>query len=351
MVCLNSPLIRCALEAVAPPFALHDALAGKHVLLTGGTGFFGSWLLALFEYLNERGTQVDVTVLVRDPARFLTAQPGYRDCRWLRWVGADVRDSLVWEGQPIHLIIHAATDTHAAAHENPLALFDTIVTGARRVLDLAVQQNARVLMTGSGAQYGALSASTHRHITLDEAFTGACVSHSANSAYAEGKRAQETLGAIYAARHGIDVIMARCFAFAGPGLPLDGHFAMGNFIRDALYKDEIVINSCGSAVRSYLHGADLSVWLLALLVRGKAGEAYNVGSDQAISIADLARRVVGRIGPGKPVRILGRADGAAASYYVPDIGKARSLGLDVWTTLDQSIDSMAAWAKALGHRN
>ncbi|WP_082428219.1 NAD(P)-dependent oxidoreductase [Pseudomonas sp. NBRC 111119] len=348
---LQSPIISSALQAIPSNLGLQGALHGQHVLLTGGTGFFGAWLLALFDQLNQQGTRVNVTVLARNPTRFLNAQPRYRDCGWLRWVSGDVRDTFDYQGARINLVVHAATDTSATAHENPLQLFDTIITGARRVLDLAVQQGARVLLVGSGAQYGPLNVGAEVHAGVRESFTAACISNSATSAYAEGKRAQETLGAIYAATYGVDVIMARCFAFSGPGLPLNGHFAIGNFVRDALFEDAIVIRSCGTAVRSYLHGADLSAWLLTLLVRGQAGEAYNVGSDQAISIADLARRVVARVAPGKAVRVMGRAEGSAPSFYVPGIEKARAVGLDVWTALDQSIDSMAAWAKNQGQRH
>lgn len=98
-------------------------------------------------------------------------------------------------------------------------------------------------------------------------------------------------------------------------------------------------------MRSYLHGADLAGWLLTLLVRGASTAAYNVGSDKALSIAQLAQKVVARIAPGKPVKILGQDHAAQArSYYVPDVQKARALGLEDWTSLDHSIDCMAKWA-------
>ncbi|MGI3131256.1 NAD-dependent epimerase/dehydratase family protein [Halopseudomonas pachastrellae] len=319
---------------------LHDALAGRHLLLTGGTGFFGRWLLALLGELNRQGAGVEVTVTSRDPARFLACQPAYQQCTWLNWLRGDIRELQELPGRPADFILHAAADTSTTAHARPLELFDTIVEGARRVLELAACSRARVLLTGSGAQYGGLSGS----FGVAETHAGACASNSVGSTYGEAKRAQETLGAIYAESYGIDVIMTRCFAFSGPGLPLDGHFAIGNFVRDALHADEVVLNSSGAAVRSYLYGADLAVWLLTLLVRGKGGEAYNVGSDQAISIADLASRVVARVAPGKQVRIIGCSDDSGRSFYVPDISRARALGLDVWTSLDESIDSMARWA-------
>jgi nucleoside-diphosphate-sugar epimerase len=339
----DSPLIQACLQRVPAALGLREALAGRHLLLTGGTGFFGLWLLALLQQLNQQGAGIEVTVVSRNPARFLDAQPHYRDCAWLRWLTCDVRELQEIPGRPPDLILHAAADTSAAAHSKPLEIFDTILGGARRVFDLAKRSKARrILLTGSGAQYGALPAGTG----VTENYAGACVSNSTSSAYGEAKRMQETLAALYAEDHGLETVMTRCFAFAGPGLPLDAHFAIGNFVRDALRADAIVLNSAGEAVRSYLHGADLAAWLLFMLVKGQAGEAYNVGSDQAISIADLAVRVGQRLAPHKPVRILGRPGAPGArSWYVPDIGKAQSLGLDVWTDLDASIDSMAAHAR------
>lgn len=321
---------------------LHEALRDTHLLITGGTGFFGRWLLALIHKLNDESANISVVVVSRDPARFLEMHPEYRECRWLSWIQGDVRYFKIAAGTPVDLIIHAATDTSVAAGEDPLQLFDSIVGGSRNVFEEAVRIGARrVLLTGSGAQYGRLRDTGG----VSETFTGACPSHSVSSVYGEAKRAQETLGAIYAARHGLEVVMTRCFAFSGPGLPLDAHFAIGNFVRDALFKDEVVLNSDGTAVRSYLHGADLAAWLLTLLHRGEPGVAYNVGSDEAISIAELAKRVIDCVAPGKPLHIRGRSGGGERSYYVPEVGRARSLGLDVWTSLDETILGMARWAR------
>lgn len=328
--------------------SLAEQSANRHLLLTGATGFFGRWLLALFDELNRRGAGIAVTVVSRNPGRFLDNQPYYRDCAWLRWVPTDIRHLRELPGRPIDLILHGAADTSAVADARPLELFDTIVEGARRVLDLALHSGgARVLLTGSGAQYGTFTAEER----VSEEYAGACKSNRVSSTYGEAKRAQEILGAIYAQEHALEVVMTRCFAFSGPGLPLDAHFAIGNFVRDALNADEIVLNSSGQALRSYLHGADLAVWLLTLLLRGESCVPYNVGSDEVVSIAELARRVIDRVAPGKRVRTLGLTDDSGRSLYVPDISRARKLGLDVWTTLDESIDRMAAWAKAPGYVN
>ena len=325
---------------------LHAALDGKRLLLTGGTGFFGKWLLALLQRLNATGTQVQANVVSRDPTRFLGAHPEHADQAWLHWIAADLRDLGARQDRPVDLVLHAATDTSSRAHEQPLEIFSSIVDGTRCVLEYAHRNGARrLLLTGSGAQYGAIPDGQ----PAAEAALLACDSLLAQSIYGESKRMQETLAAVYMQQTGIEVVMTRCFAFSGPGLALDGHFAIGNFVRDALSGHGITLNSSGQAVRSYLHGADLAVWLLILLSEGRAGHAYNVGSDRPVSVAELARLVRLQLAPGAPLRILGQADGPR-SYYVPAVDEARALGLAPWTSLEDSIDAMAAWAKAHNSR-
>lgn len=342
-VTLNSPTVANDVQRILTRLDLAENLAGKHLLITGSTGFFGKWLLAVLTALNRDGAGITVTALSRSPENFLAQHPEYAGLVWLEWIKGDVKSVICLPpGRSIDLILHGATDTLAGAHEDPLAIFDTIVSGARNVLDLALATGARkILFTGSGAQYGGLKAGN----PVQENSAYACDSALASSAYAEGKRAQETLAALYSQRYGVEVLLARCFAFSGPGIALNAHFAIGNFVRDALWGDELIIKSDGQSVRSYLHGADLAGWLLTLLSHGVAGEAYNIGSDEGITISELAHKVVACIAPEKKVIVLGKpVPGGVRSYYVPDIQKARALGLDVWTSLDQSIESMAHWA-------
>jgi len=148
---------------------------------------------------------------------------------------------------------------------------------------------------------------------------------------------------------GLRCVTARCFAFSGPGLPTDGHFALGNFVRDALAAEAISVQGDGTPLRSYLHGADLAVWLLTLLTLGEAGTAYNVGSDEALSIAELATRIRDTLAPHKPVQIQKQApiEGMQAKQrYVPGIERARALGLAPWTSLEDSVKAAAAYLRA-----
>jgi nucleoside-diphosphate-sugar epimerase len=246
------------------------------------------------------------------------------------------------------MLIHAATDTSMAAHANPINMFDDIVLGSRRVLDFAVAAGiTRALLMSSGAVYGSQPAELG-HIPDDAAI--ACKTHLASSAYGEGKRVMEMLGSLYQHQAGIESIVARCFAFVGPGLPLDGHFAIGNFIHDALYADAIRVNGDGSAIRSYLYGADLAVWLLHLLSNGQPGASYNVGSDLEISIRELATLVRNTLAPEKPIQILNKSSSQdqARNRYVPEIKRAKmELGLDGWTSLEDSLRHSVRFIQAV----
>lgn len=326
-------------------------LRGAQLFVTGGTGFFGQWLLASLCLANrELGLGARACVLTRDPARFRARAPGLAaDPAITLWPG-DVRDFAYPAGRFSH-IIHAATDTTQAAGQEPFKLIDTIVGGTRRVLDFARTCGAgRLLYLSSGAVYGGAAGAQDG---IREDAPGACDPLDPASSYGQGKRLAEHLCALATAREGIDCVIARCFACVGPLLPLDTHFAIGNFIRDALWRDGIRVRGNGMPLRSYLYVADLAAWLWRLLVEGRGGRAYNVGSGDAVSIADLARLVADTLAPGKPVLI----EAAAAATgnrdrYVPCIGRAsQELGLAAWTPLDEAIRRTAHFALGAADRN
>lgn len=312
-----------------------DSLNGKTLFLTGGTGFFGKCLLDLITCLNKVDIKLSVSLLSRDPSRFLTNYPYYANLTWLKFTSGDIRN-FNCPKDSFDLLIHAAADTTPSYQSDGWRIFDDLVLGVRHVLDCARATGVRrALLVSSGAVYGTQLPDCER---VPESARWACDPLSPGSAYGEGKRAMELLGALATRDGGPACVMARCFAFVGPGLPLDGHFAIGNFIRDAQERPRIEIAGDGRAVRSYLYAADLAVWLLTLLLQGEPGTAYNVGSDQAIDITTLAYRVRDLLAPGKPILIKGQPDASPRSRYVPDISRARNeLGLKVWTRLDDAI--------------
>ncbi len=311
--------------------AAWPALDGARLFMTGGTGFIGRWML---EVLARAPVKVDVVLLSRDPARFARLSPGL--AARFRVQAGSIADFAFPDGEFTH-VIHGATEASAAlTASDPRLMFDTVVGGTRRALDCAIASGAsRFLMMSSGAVYGPQPPALG-HVGED------CLRgpdpRDPRSAYAEGKRAAETLCAIYGAQFGLDCVTARIFALLGPLLPLDTHFAAGNFIADAMAGRRITVNGSGQAVRSYLYAADLAVWMWAILAQAAPGSAFNVGSEEAVSIADLARRTAEVLG-GPGVDVLGRPDpGWNPGRYVPSTAAIRrELGVAVTVPLDEAI--------------
>jgi nucleoside-diphosphate-sugar epimerase len=319
---------------------LWDDVRGRRIFVTGGTGFFGCWLLESFLAAN-RAFDLDagIVVLTRSPAAFRNKCPHLTHEAALELVTGDVRDFTFPPGD-FHSVIHAATET--VSSDGP-RIFTTIVHGTERCLEFAQACGAsEFLLTSSGAVYGKQPAGV-THVT--EEYLGAPDSMDLNAAYGEGKRAAETLCAIYGERAALKCKIARCFAFVGPHLPLDAHFAIGNFIRDAIAGVPIHISGDGTPQRSYLYASDLAVWLWTILFRGSALRAYNVGSEQSVSILDLARETCAALRPQLEIHVAKQpVAGAPILRYVPATARAREeLGLEQRIGLREAIGRTAKW--------
>jgi len=313
---------------------LWPELSGHRIFITGGTGFIGRNLVGALSAARAAGAlNAEITVLTRGGDYF-------RDLRdrlpaSFRFHLGDVRTFDFPAGR-FSFVIHGAAESARPVSDDETR--STIVDGTTRCLKFAARAGAeRVLYLSSGAVYGRQPSEIER-ISEDDAEERAPVGL---NAYGMAKRQAE---AIVTEARECETIVARGFAFVGAHLPLDRHFAIGNFIRDALAGDPIVVQGDGTPLRSYLYAADLSVWLLTILVRGGPGAAYNVGSEEAISIGDLARLVARTVRPGTEVRVLGTPTREPPVRYIPSTERARSeLRLRVWTPLEEAIRRTANW--------
>lgn len=326
------------IERVAAP--VWQALRGQRVFITGGTGFLGCWLLeALLAGDAQFDLGLQLTVLSRDPDGFRAKAPHLAGAAAVTLLRGDMAELAGVDGR-YDIVIHAATDV-ARADADPLHAFEQIVAGSRETLALARRCGAtRYLLTSSGAVYGR-QPSDCSHV--DESYAGAPDTGDTASAYGQAKRVAEWMSACHAERHGLEVRIARCFAFAGPYLPLDAHFAIGNFIADSLAGRPVHVGGDGTPLRSYLYAADLAVWLLTILVRGDR-RPYNVGSSHALALAELAALVSRSITGAEQVHIAGTpTPGRPPQRYVPATARAAALGLQEYTDLATAIRKTAAW--------
>jgi nucleoside-diphosphate-sugar epimerase len=339
-----NPLAQDLDHILAHTEGLWDELRGQRIFITGGTGFFGCWLLESFTWANDKlGLGASATVLTRNPEAFRKKAPHLAGHPSVRLHAGEIRSFEFPAGEYSH-IIHAATESSTRLNEvDPLQMLDTIIQGTRRTLDFAVAAATRkLLMTSSGTVYGE-QPSDLSHIP--ETYLGAPDTMDARSAYGEGKRVAELLCAIYNQKHGIDVKIARCFAFVGPYLPLDAHFAIGNFIRDAIASRPIRIKGDGTPHRSYLYAADLTVWLWEILMNGDPCRPYNVGAGDSLTLAEVASRVAAASNPRVTVEIAKHPKpGEQVLRYVPSIERAtQELKLRASIPLETAIRRTQAW--------
>lgn len=330
-------------DAVAHAGEIWHDFAGAKVLVTGGTGFLGRWLVSSLVRADERfGLDLALTCLTRSPQRFARECPELAGNRAVTLLQGDVRFFHYPSGAFTH-VIHGAVDTSHEADSRPFELFDTIVDGTRRTLSFALAAGVRkFLFLSSGAVYGPQPAGLE---ALPETYSGSCSTTDPQSNYGECKRAAEQLCTLFRDRYNLEIKIARLFALMGPHMNFGGHFAAGNFIRDAVLGQPIRLSSDGSQIRSYLYASDAAAWLLRILVDGRNGAAYNVGSDQATTLAGLAERIASLVTSSKGVSLSSPASASQArNRYVPDISLARTeLGLDAWTDLDTAIRRTSNW--------
>jgi dTDP-glucose 4,6-dehydratase/UDP-glucose 4-epimerase len=314
----------------------------KKIFITGGTGFFGRWLLQLLcSLIKDRGYKIEIFVLSRNPEDFLKVHSNFPFKQNIYFIKGDVCDFKL-PNIKIDYLIHMATTAaeETFAGEDQLKKLDLLYRGTRNTLENVLTKGVKkVLFTSSGVVYG-----PSQGAFLSEDMLEAPQTTKETSALGEGKRIAEYLISYYGEKAGYQYSIARCFSFYGPFLPLNIHYAIGNFIQDALMSNEIIVKGSGQELRSYLYIADAWIWLLTLLINAD-NEIYNVGSSKSLSIAELSARVRDVLSPQKKVKILGlihNTGNFGRNVYVPNNNKICSkFQLSEWTSLTEGIKRMA----------
>ena len=318
-------------------------LAGARILLTGGTGFVGKWLLQTAKDAQTNSlNRLEIVVPTRQLAAPHVQSAIQIGCPNVSWIEGNFLEDQIDIGR-VDMIIHAATPASAKLNaEDPSEMLRVNIAAMESVLRLA-DNDTPLLFTSSGAVYGTQPKSmTH----IPERSIDPSPPLDQLNAYAQGKQAAERMCREAGDEGRCNPIVARLFAFGGEYLPRDTHFAIGNFVQNALDRKPIVIKGDGRARRSYLYGADMATWLWCALASGGNEGPFHIGSENSISVLELAQNVARVSG-----EVLGYVPALAVSIpvdeslpvhqYVPSTALTRRiLNVEEWTNLDRIVVRM-----------
>lgn len=312
--------IRFVLEACRTEL---QALSSKTLLLTGGSGFVGSYLVESIIAFNHAHDGAPCRLLL--PTRSLAATRA----KWPHFFGIKELVWFEWDGHTLNppsdacdYLIHAASPADPASYLHaPMQTMEDISDGTSAVLHFALKAGVRTLLyLSSGAAYGCQAP---RVDALTEGDAGAPDLADPSSCYGEAKRYSELL----CRTSGVPSVIARLFAFIGPYQDTSGSFAVPDFIRQAVRDKMILIHSDGSALRTFCYASDLTIGLWKLLLTGKPGELYNVGADTPrVSIRELAELIASLVGNVEIV-VEGKAVTRMRSRYIPNTDKLKQFHL------------------------
>jgi len=275
-------------------------ISGKHLLITGGAGFLGHYLVQAITHWNRSAATRDaIHLTVHD--NFVRGIPDWlsrlKGERYLTLVKHDVTHPLPSGMQDFQYIIHAACIASPTYYRRcPIETMDANVNGLRLLLEYAVRQREKgkpvegFLFYSTSEIYGD---PTPGNIPTPETYRGNVSCTGPRACYDESKRYGETLCVNFANQHALPVKIARPFNNYGPGLKISDRRVIPDFTRDVLAGKDIVMLSDGSPSRTFCYAADAIVGYYKILVKGRTGEAYNIGVESPeISMATLAEKIV-----------------------------------------------------------
>lgn len=309
--------------------------SSHHLLLLGATGLFGRHLLPLLlRHAVESKSPPKLTIVTRNKASVVQQLPLL--ARHCDFIELDFRSSAEIPGECaythiLHMASTSAEDTFLGIdHYSKYQLLLNSAVAVRKLILAGTVE--RVVFASSGVAYG----NSASYLESDNPELNHLLPF---NSLAFGKlNAEFILNSSVTSSCILSI--ARCFSFVSPYLPVDIHYAVGNLVRDAVFGDDITVLSDGLDIRSYQHVDDAIDWILYLLTCDSPPPILNIGSDDAISIADLAERVKAIVNPRAKVKILNKPQlghNSRRYNYVPNISLARSLGLSNSWSLDASL--------------
>ena len=335
-------------------------MAGKSLLITGGAGFLGYYLVQAALHFNcttGRDQPIRVTVwdsFIRGTPAWLTALQRTPNLTTAR---RDLIEPLPQPMPEFQWIIHAAGIASPPFYRKyPLKTIDANINGLRSLLDYSVMQADKgtpvegFLFYSSSEIYGDPSPDW---IPTPEHYRGLVSCTGPRACYDESKRFGETLCVVFAQQNGVPTKIARPFNNYGPGLKITDKRVISDFAREVLAGRDIVMFSDGKPTRTFCYSADSITGYYKVLVKGNPGEPYNIGTEMPeISMNELAQKVIATAGDlfGYRGKLVHQRN-VEADYLVdnpnrrcPNIDKARAhLGYNPRIEVDEGLRRAMVW--------
>ena len=299
-------------------------LEGSSFLLTGGTGFVGSWML---QFLAYAGSSLNLNFNLDVITRHFVSIPKKHNSS-VRFIQHDLRSPIDFDDRDYSHVMFASTPSNPTTGglDGDLVL-DSTILGTKNLLELLQKRNKEVkyLNTSSGAVKKVIEATSDQNRSINDAYAGA--------KYRVEKQLTDTSGISR-----ITFSSPRLYAFAGPGLALNAHFAIGNFIQDAISGRAVVIKGSPESIRSYLHPIDMTIQLLDCWLGQNNFTFPDIGSFNPITIFDLAQFISKSLGNGNVVTL---DNSELPTTYVPDFF-IPSLNRQ-YISFEETIERWATW--------
>lgn len=319
-------------------------LKNEKILITGGAGYIGSWLIEMINYLNTNFS-FNTSAYILDPkaSELKKSHPHLFTSNLIEIINQDVRQ-LAELPKDTTWIIHAAATPDNRIHlSNPLSVIDTIVGGTGRILEVAtlLPELKKFVNLSSGLVYGRHNLSADL-ISENSQCNLNCSSVIAS--YAESKRIAETITHVYRSQFRMPIVNLRPFAFIGPYQLLDRPWAINNFLKDALNGGPIRILGNENTIRSYMYPTDMAYWILHSLTNADDGLTINLGSPEGRSLRNVAEVISRNLSSNPAILSNTSQQDSFASSFVPSTDKAReTLGLELTVNFENAIKKTINW--------
>jgi UDP-glucuronate decarboxylase len=296
-------------------------------LISGASGLLASYIIqALMMLNNVKNYNIKIIALVRNSAKANKKFYNHLKNKNFTIIEMDICKQFIIN-EKIDYIIHAASNADPRHFfTDPVGTFKANCLGTINLLELAKKNQAEFLYFSSGEVYGdifqrkegAIFENDYGFVNIDEI----------RNCYAEGKRVGEMLCQSYLKQYGVNYKIVRPSHTYGPGFALDDSRAFANFTNSVLNDRDIVLNSDGKAMRSFLYIADATLAYFTIILKGEKGQAYNVGGEYEISIFDLASIIIKASGKDLKVKFSEGvfAASSAAKHGLLSVDKLKKLG-------------------------